>query len=392
MDLKSKTLSCLLPQLGLASPSRYVYVLHDLNTYVALDYNSYAEVVGMPIFFESTGWYYGPPRGGPDDITNVVAGFNFDPESLAACDSINSVEFAGQITLNIDRQLLVQAFTIDPLAVESCVADGLAYDGEFYSGLTRDDIGGLRYLLSTNNINYESLLTGVQGVGTNSFVNAGWHPGVDKITFVLQPSDLVPGTFLALTNEFTDTYITNGNVIQQRLQRVTTEPDFLFSAKNDAFYTGTTNWINNASLNGHTAGGGPGVIQPPVVIAFSKTGSWFYSPSSGSEEAVQDVTSYGERYGSFDGSTNVALAFPVPQTGNISMAIRVELSHVNGGQNFQNFQWSPISPAGTIYNVQTSTNLSAWNTLFQVTNNGTVCTYDNVNANSPARFYRLIQE
>ena len=61
----------------------------------------------------------------------------------------------------------------------------------------------------------------LQGVNTNSFVNGAWRAGVDKITFVLQPVDSLSGVFLPMTNQFTDTYITNGNVMQQQLERVT---------------------------------------------------------------------------------------------------------------------------------------------------------------------------
>jgi hypothetical protein len=52
----------------------------------------------------------------------------------------------------------------------------------------------------------------------------------------------------------------------------------------------------------------------------------------------------------------------------------------------------PTSLAGTVYALQTSTNLTTWNTLFAVTNNGSVSTYQNVNANSSSRFYRLIPQ
>jgi hypothetical protein len=97
--------------------------------------------------------------------------------------------------------------------------------------------------------------------------------------------------------------------------------------------------------------------------------------------------------GSFDGSTNAPFVYPIPQTGNVSMVVRVWLSHSNSRvNNFQRFEWSPTSPAGTVYALQTSTNISAWNTLFTVTNNGSVCTYQNVNANSTSRFYRLIPQ
>jgi hypothetical protein len=260
--------------------------------------------------------------------------------------------------------------------------------GSFYSNLTYDDAGGLRYLLSTNNINYETLLPDVQGIGTNSFVSGVWRPGVDKITFIPQPIGLLPGTFLPMTNQFTDTYISNGNAMQQQLQRVTGQPDFLFSAGTDQCSTGTTNWINNAALNNNPGGAGPGIIRPPVIIAFQKLGSDFYSPDFGwSEDSVQDASEY---YGTFDGSSNAPIVYPAPQAGNVSMVVRVLLSHSNTPvDNFQSFEWSPTSMAGTVYALQTSTNLSNWNTLFEVTNNGSVCTYQNVNANSQSRFYRL---
>ncbi len=309
---------------------------------------------------------------------------------------MNTSEFFGEITCN-SGQYLTTPYSLNPLAhLHPPVADGGIGNGDFYTGLTYDDVGGLRYLLSTNNINYEILLSGVQGIGTNSFVNGAWRPGIDKITFVLQSSGSTPGSFLPMTNVFTDTYITNGGAMQQQLQRVTTQPDFLFSAGNDTFCTMTTNWINDAVLNNNPTGGGPGIIQPPVIIAFQKMGEYFDSSSSTtgsgviwSEDSVQDLTSEVGTFGSFDGSTNTPIVYPVPQTGNISMTVRVQLRHSNEVSTFQSFQWSPTSQAGTIYTVQTSTNLSAWNTLFVVTNNGSVCTYQNVNANSSARFYRL---
>ena len=37
--------------------------------------------------------------------------------------------------------------------------------GIFYTGLTKDDVSGLGYLLSTNNFNYENLLPDVRGTG-----------------------------------------------------------------------------------------------------------------------------------------------------------------------------------------------------------------------------------
>ena len=60
---------------------------------------------------------------------------------------------------------------LNPLANGVAVADWIwiaTSPGYFFNGLTRDDVGGLRYLLSTNNVNLESLLPDVYGAGTNA--------------------------------------------------------------------------------------------------------------------------------------------------------------------------------------------------------------------------------
>jgi len=402
VDLKSQTLALLLEQLGLAQPTRNIYVLHDWDAsfFAPQPHDSYIVIAGMPIFYESEGIDLAASGGLPGYVTNFVAGFNFDPATINPSFSLNNNNYAGWIYINLPvGHNSVEPFLIDPIATTCpAVADLVMAPGYFNTGLTYDDVGGLRYLLSTNNVNYETLLPGVQGVGANSesFVDGAWRPGVDKITFMIQPKGSMAGTFLPMTNQFTDTYITNGNAIQQQLQRVTTQPDFLFSAGFDLLRTGTTNWINNAALNNHANGAGPGIIQPPIVIAFQKTGSsyfsWssYYSPVVWSEDAVQDISADTGKLGSFDGSTNAPIAFPAPQTGSVSMMVRMLLSRSNSPRdNFHSFEWLLTSEAGTVYGFQTSTNLSTWATLFPVTNNGSLCTYQSVSANSSSRFYRL---
>ena len=385
IDLKSQTLPLLLEHMGLAQPTRSIYVLHQWDPVLADESN-----ILLFDVFEGT------------NFSKFIFTRNYDPQSLSASPYVNDTLYSAKIYIFHNDSHYISPFNVDPLADQNAaVADnagvGFVGAGVFYDGLTYDDVGGMAYLLSTNNVNYETLLSDVQGVGTNSFVNGSSRPGVKKITFLPQPTGLLPGTFLPMTNQFTDTYITNGNAIHQQLQRVITQPDFLFSAGNDSFRTGTTNWINNSALNSNPTGAGPGIIRPPINIVFQKMGSYFYNPYpfSGpeSEDSVQDVTSSLGAFGTFDGSTNAPIVYPVPQTGNVTMAIRVLLSHANSPFfNFQSFEWTPTSLAGTVYALQTSTNLSNWNSLFVVTNNGSVCTYQNVNANSPSRFYRLVPQ
>jgi hypothetical protein len=253
-------------------------------------------------------------------------------------------------------------------------------------------------LLSTNNVNYETLLPDVEGVGTNltSFVNGAWRPGVDKITFAPQPVDSQSGAFLSMTNYFTDNYITNGILTQQQLARVILQPDFIFSA-GDVSYgiptfpfftrTGTTNWLNYATANGNANGAGPGVIQPQVQIVFNKLGRQLASFGNISDEQIFDQSQF---WASFDSSTNAPIVYPIPQSGTNQLTVRMWLTL--GGNAQESFEWKPRSLAGAQFAMQTSTNLANWTTLFTVTNNGSICTYLNPHPASASRFYQLIPQ
>jgi hypothetical protein len=252
-------------------------------------------------------------------------------------------------------------------------------------------VGGLRYLLSTNTVNFEFLLPGVFGAETNeeSFVNGAWRPGVGKITFNPHPVDLGSGTFQPVTIYFTDTYVSNGISKQQQMMRVVSQPDFLFKADdlspNGGNYTrtGTSNWLNYASQNGNVNGAGPGLIVPPVQIVFNRLGRTLIGGLS--EDEVQD---FSQIWGSFDGSTNPPVAYPVPQGGTNQNTLCVWL-----GLNSQpSFVWKQGGLSGAQFALQTSTNLATWTTLFAITNNGSANSYFNSRPTSQSRFYRLIPQ
>jgi hypothetical protein len=390
LDLKSFTLWTLLEQLGITTPTRYIYVLRQWDPVLT-------DASNDNLLFSV---FYGT------NISDYVVARNYDPQSLNASPYVNEILYSAYINNGINQYSIIP-YSVDPLADSyNAVADFNLGTGGFYTGLTYDDVGGLAYLLSTNNINYEPLLPSIYGAGTNadSFVNAAWRPGVDKITFVPQPVDTLTGEFLPMTNQFTDIYITNGNVMQQQVERVVTQPDFLFCA-GDINYgipstatlsrTGTTNWINNAALNGNPGGAGPGVIQPQVKITFNKLGRTLEGSGTISDVSAID---WSVCWATFDGSTNAPIVYPMPQTGTNQMTVRMWLvmgSKVNNHfvQSYQNsFDWSPISPAGTPFAFQTSTNLTDWVTIFSVTNNSSVSTYINQAPSSKQRFYRLIPQ
>jgi hypothetical protein len=365
IDLKSETLFLLVEHLGLDAPSVGVFSLKDF-------------------------WFTNGV------INGDVLQRNFDPFTDLQSDYIGDTLSTYQLGYSAsggETNAWAAVFPVYSLDSDpSTVANAVPEAGAFFNGLARDDVGGLCYLLSTNNVNYETLLSDVQGVNTNSFVNGAWRPGIDKITFVPQTVDSSSGAFLPMTNQFTDTYITNGNVMQQQLERVTVQPDFIFCATNlgvnsDWFSrTGTTNWINNATLNGNPSQAGPGVIPPPVRISFNKLGQIWVSFSGSPDNSANEETT---RWGTFDASTNLPIAYPQSQTGTNQTSVGMTLM-VNGRPS--QYNWMVAGATGANYDFETSTNLIDWTTLFVVPNNGSVNSYLNENPSSAQRFYRIVPQ
>lgn len=142
IDMKSMTLGYLVEQLGLASPERWTWTLRG------------REVIGEP------------------PVTNFsVIMRNFDPVTYTPSRYVNGNRYTYQIIEDEDDSA---AFEIpaDPessLYGFSSVANIIAPEGleslgfgVFYTYLTRDDIGGLRYIYDRDNLNWESFPVGTQ--------------------------------------------------------------------------------------------------------------------------------------------------------------------------------------------------------------------------------------
>ncbi|MGA2247659.1 MAG: hypothetical protein ABSH48_21950 [Verrucomicrobiota bacterium] len=379
-DLKSQTVALLLEHLGLAQPTPSIYVLRQWNPILTNESS-----LLLAVFSGTT-------------LTNYIVTLNYDPQNLAPSPYVNETLYSGQEYDSVHEHAIFTSPAYFGAEAYDAVADDLSANrigtGDFYTGLTYDDVGGLAYLLSTNNVNYEPLLSGVVGAGTNanSFVNGAWRPGVDKIIFIRQKVDSQSGAFLPTTNSFTDNYLVNGRLRQQQMARIIWQPDFIFSAGDvttgtpELQYfsrTGTTNWLNDATANGNTNDAGPGIIEPPVQIVFNKLGRMFFSDSHTSENQALDDSQF---WGSFDGSTNAPFIYPILQTGTNQMTVRLWLTESSP----KRIVWEPKSLSGTLLTMQTSANFTNWTTLFTVTNNGSVCTYFNDSPTSTSRFYQLI--
>ena len=113
LDLKSVTLSLLLEQMGLTTPTRYIYVLRQwIRLLDPANEQLYFSV------FEGT------------NISDYVVARNYDPQNLNASPSINEILYSAFINNEINQYFIIP-FAVDPLAdAYSAVADndlGAAY-------------------------------------------------------------------------------------------------------------------------------------------------------------------------------------------------------------------------------------------------------------------------
>jgi hypothetical protein len=317
-DLKTWSLGLLMEEVGLADPERYVWTL--MNRLVTT----------TPV------------------VTNyVVITRNFDPVTLSPTPYVNGILYTYTIPIpepsRPSSYAVASTATVDPLAIGYNSAAGIADSGDttrssysvgvFFTGLTRDDVGAIRYLLKRQNINVENLIAGTTGSGGSSpwsipglgaatnVVLAAPRPGVDKILF--KQINFYAG-FVAYTNSYTDTYQTNGVLRTQRVQRIQTAPDILFDAGTTPFdgatgepdgstRTTTVAWINNGALNNPSPTtaehDGPGVIQPTVVITFSTSGPWILNQYPNFLTQFHFADAFGG-WAAFDGTTNAPVLFP----------------------------------------------------------------------------------
>ena len=152
-DLKSLALSFMMPELGLANPEDNTWKLHDryLPPGGKCPIDEYYTVIQRN--FAST----------PSDFTQ----FQYSPYVNNVLYSFTIEEICGGYPVLADTE----SFPVDPLADSYTSVAGLAEGGlslnfgtllygGFFTGLSSDDVAGLRYLLSTNNVNRETVGAG----------------------------------------------------------------------------------------------------------------------------------------------------------------------------------------------------------------------------------------
>jgi hypothetical protein len=161
-DMKSWTMSILAEQLGLAEPERFVWTLHD---------RFHVGNIACPV-----GMFY------------LVVGRNFDPLS-SAFNQLQISPYVNGTLYSYSIAEICQAppdtlaetipFPVDPLdfSFTAVAGAGISFGGgagdsslatgRFFTGLTRDDVGGLRWLYRTNLMHFESTGPNTQAEVTN---------------------------------------------------------------------------------------------------------------------------------------------------------------------------------------------------------------------------------
>jgi hypothetical protein len=380
-DLKSTALALLVEQLGLGQPTRNILDVGGPQFPFPVCTNEVCPAV-VPI--------------GPFFIYR-----NFDPETLAVSTVVNGTTYNAMLTTNGVVTDMVE-YPVDPLEpTYSAVADAFSYGysglqpGTFYSGLTSDDAGGLRYLLNATNINWESLPKDVLFLGKQKYANkrlrGAERPGVEKLTFVRQPQNK-RGNFKTAVFKYMASYVTNGVVTEQPAKRVVSQPDILFSAAEtfqsdpaSPMYlrTGTENWVNNAGENGNAFGAGPGVITGPIKITFDELGPEILT---GGPYAQAFVIHHG--WSSFDQSTNPPITYP-QDNGQTNLSVRLTYflaASANNYTNFSNTRFDVPVPFGAPATLQISTNNAEWISLATVINNGSVVRWSYLGTPVPISF------
>jgi hypothetical protein len=145
-DLKSLTMEMLIENLGLAQPDRFTWGLHDR--------------------------FLLPGTACPVGETYLIVKRNFDPITGMPSSYVNNTLLSYQIVeicTGANPLGVARPFPVDPLAdMSTAVAAKAGTFGTFYNGLTVDDAAGLRFLLRTNNVNFEGAGPGTTVAVTNA--------------------------------------------------------------------------------------------------------------------------------------------------------------------------------------------------------------------------------
>jgi hypothetical protein len=157
-DLKSYALHMLVEQMGLADVDRYVWSLHG---------REHVGNIPCPV-----GQLYSVVKRNIDPVTSAPNQFQYSSYVNGTLLTYQIVEYCSAANSPAPpMEADAREYQVDPLsprysAIASKTARGRA--GAYVTGMTRDDIGGLRYLLRSANLNVENVGSNVVTYVTNT--------------------------------------------------------------------------------------------------------------------------------------------------------------------------------------------------------------------------------
>ena len=280
-DLKSVTMHLLVEQLGLAEPERYTWTLAER-----------VGIAGIPCPFGEEYLVLQRNFGVSPSLPNQLQYSSFVNDTLYSYEILEDCG-AGAPPDAVTVPLNVDPYADVYTAVAANNADGLGIGG-YYTSLTRDDVAGLRYLLSTNNINWETATfvgataTGNSGVGAADLLATNLAPIIvltsSNLYSLLQTAQvtdpaLLPGLFPGLIVNMASSsnyyapvlttnyvsYVTNYNGSPYGYGTLVTVP-IVTPTFQQFFVTAFANVVTNGSLTNT-----PNIIvaNPNITLSYS---------------------------------------------------------------------------------------------------------------------------
>jgi hypothetical protein len=328
MDLKSATLGLLVERMGLLG-----------ETHV-FDLTSKSPLASPP----------NPP--GKFQYTMVMR--NYDPDTLNPSAYVNGAKYSFMVQDDGAVADAIETFndtTVLPFSTTAVATRETLNLGGYYLGLTRDDVGGLRYLYNNKRIENETMdptcypqgsgsgSPWAPAEGTNTPATGGFTGllgGVGKITFArVSYGSVIGNTFGTNVAEFTIPVLTNGLVSTMSVMRTNTAPDIVFAAADLSVYAApqsaneplyTRNMAFTAAPADPAGGLLPSTITPTgVTITFNSAGPLYYNltPTTVAQDFVQIWN-----WGTFASGTNVII---YPQHQDSVTALEAAANQGGGG-------------------------------------------------------------
>jgi hypothetical protein len=139
--------------------------------------------------------------------------------------------------------------------------------------------------------------------------NVSFKQGIEKITFIRRDFDSLLGRFFyPITNEYVLNSITNSRIIPERVRRVVTAPDIVFSADDITpfAYLRSVSFVSNGIVSGNN---GPGLIEPQKSVTFNKVGPVVVNEGPLFLDEQSNFRGFFQ-WGFYEGTTNAPIVFP----------------------------------------------------------------------------------